>query len=130
MAQGLVNPPPDAGAPAWLSPSVDKLSQLLTLAPNWDSYGAQALDPQHALAALCLLGRVMHNDSPPPSVVPTSRGSVQLEWHTNGVDLEISVLAPNEFHVQYESAEESWERNLISDLSLLRSVISQFSTVQ
>lgn len=125
MPQGLANPPPEAGTPVWLSPTVEKLSLLLTLRPNWDSYGARAVDPQLALAAVRLLGRVMHNDAPPPSVVPTCRGSVQLEWHIDGIDLEIGIQSANEFHVQFESAGESWERDLTGDLAPLRKAILQ-----
>jgi hypothetical protein len=94
---------PEANSPLWLSPTIDKMSELLMLSENWDSYGARPIDPKCALAALRLLGRVMRNHSPPPSVLPTNRGSVQLEWHKSGVDLEVNVVSSTQFHVSCES---------------------------
>jgi hypothetical protein len=117
----------EASSPNWLLPTIEKFSQLLALGPNWDSYGAQPIDAQRVLAALGLLGRVMHNDSPSPAVVPTNGGGVQLEWHTDGVDLEIDVISGTDFQVCYESTSESWERSLSNDLSPLLAVMSQLS---
>ena len=119
--------PSGANSPRWLSPTIDRLSELLTLPANWDSYGARPIDPKIALAAIRLLGRVMWNDSCPPSVVPTNRGGVQLEWHARGVDLEINVIARDEFHVSYESSSEAWERTLSSDLLPLAEVMANVS---
>ena len=116
-----------ANSPGWLSPTIDKFIELLALPTNWDSYGAWPIDPKCALAALRLLGRIMHNDSPPPSVVPTNRGSVQLEWHTGGVDLEINVVSPSEFHVSYEDSSQSWERCVSTDLSSLTAVLDKLT---
>lgn len=125
MSQVLDRDTPSEGnSPRWLSPTIDKLTDLLALPMNWDSYEARPIDPKCALAALRLLGQVMHNDSPPPSVVPTNRGGVQLEWHSKGMGLEIDVVSPGEFQVCYESSSESWERALSTDLSRLSALIN------
>lgn len=116
--------PSEANSPRWLSPTIDKLAELLALPVNWDSYGARAIDPKCALDALRLLGQVMHNDSPRPSVVPTNRGGVQLEWHSAGIDLEIDVVSSTEFQVSYESSSESRDRDLSTDLSRLSALIN------
>jgi len=29
--------------------------------------------------------------TPPPIIVPTVRGGIQLEWHTKGIDIEVYV---------------------------------------
>ncbi|HJT31132.1 MAG TPA: hypothetical protein VJ783_03620, partial [Pirellulales bacterium] len=119
--------PSEASTPEWLSPTVEKLSALLALPPNWDSYGACSIDPQIALSALKLLGRVMRIDSPPPSVVPTSTGGIQFEWHAHGIDLEVAIVSAHDFTVSYEDVSESWEKELSTDLSPLANVIARFS---
>src|SRR5487761_353267 len=98
--------PSEASTPEWLAPTVEQLSALLTLAPNWDSYGAKPVDPHVAFAALKLLSRVMRGDSPPPSVVPTNGGGLQLEWHVHGIDLEVAIVSPNDFQVSFEDNSE------------------------
>ena len=120
--------PSKASTPEWLSPTVEKLSALLALPSNWDSYGARSVDPQIALAALKLLGHVMRIDSPPPSVVPTSVGGIQFEWHMRGVDLEVAVVSTHDFKVSYEDVSESWEKELSTDLSPLSNAIARLSS--
>ncbi|HEX7447535.1 MAG TPA: hypothetical protein VF306_08315 [Pirellulales bacterium] len=119
--------PSEASTPEWLSPAVERLSALLTLRSNWDSYGANPVDPQLALSALKLLGRVMCNDSPPPSIVPTSSGGLQLEWHARGIDIEVAIASPHDFHVSFEDASDAWEKRLSNDLSPLAKAITQIS---
>src|SRR5579864_1910144 len=67
-------------APNWLQPTLKTLGQLLTLSRDWDSYGGRPVDPGCAWAAWRLLLALMREDSPVPSLVPTSRGGVQIEW--------------------------------------------------
>lgn len=53
------------------------LEALGDLEPNWDSYGAPAMDPdtlQRARGILPFFGIF------PPAVVPTSLGGVSFEW--------------------------------------------------
>lgn len=127
MAQGISHPPQKTDTPGWLPPTVEKLAQLLALGANWDSYGARPIDPQLPLAALRLLAGVMRNSSPPPDVVPTSRGTIQLEWHRDGVDLEIDVQLPCVYRVCYESSTDSWEREVNGDASTVAAIVAQIS---
>ena len=46
----------------------------------------------------------MQESSPAPAVIPTNHGTVLLEWHRGGIDLEIDVLGPGRFHVVAEDA--------------------------
>ena len=107
--------------PAWLDPTVESLVELLRLAPGWDSYGARAVDPMHVDAALRLLSLIMQDHTPKPSVVPTNRGGIQLEWHVQGIDLEVETLTPHRFLVSIEepATDTEWEGELISDLGPL-----------
>jgi hypothetical protein len=41
-----------------------------------------------------LLETITIEGLPPPQLVPGQNGSIQLEWHEGGFDLEVEVLAP------------------------------------
>jgi hypothetical protein len=60
------------------------LTRLARLEPGWDTYDAQPIAPAAISAARRFLDGLDH-----PSVVPTSDGGVQVEWHVNGVDVEV-----------------------------------------
>ena len=80
----------------------EKLDELVNLPPNWDSYGGLPAIPPCALAAAKLFSGIMQAPKMPfimPEIVPTNRGTIMLEWHFRGVDLEIDVLGTDRFHV-------------------------------
>lgn len=72
-----------ARAPGAATPD-DPWSRLAVLTPGWDSYGAPAINPRAIARARQWLESV--------AMVPTSEGGVQLEWHSEGHDVEM------EFH--------------------------------
>src|SRR4051812_32442305 len=80
-----------AARPEWLSETAAALQQLLCLPQNWNSYGAQPIRPEIVHAAVELLRETVTPNVPPPVVVPTIQGGVQLEWHLRGIDLEIEL---------------------------------------
>ncbi len=80
-----------------LVPAVERLVRLLSLPENWDSYGAPRINPQAAEAAVGVLTQALVTGAPMPEIVPTNRGMVQLEWHQNGIDLEVEVMAPGRY---------------------------------
>ena len=88
--------------PAWLVPTVEILCELLSLQENWDSYGAPPVASRNVQTALEVLSDIMRDDTPMPQVIPTSRGGVQLEWHTRGIDLEIETISPFKLDVLCE----------------------------
>lgn len=92
----------DEAPPDWLMPTILKVASFGSLQPNWDSYGARSGDPFCATAAISFLLNAVTLNMPLPSVVPTSRGGVQLEWHCNAVDLEIEFLSPSRLRVAFE----------------------------
>src|SRR5205823_1875475 len=71
---------PMSAEPAWVKPTVERLRHLLQLREDWDSYGAAPVDLRAARTALQLLAMIMRPDTPAPTVVPTVRGGLQLEW--------------------------------------------------
>ena len=90
----------------WFLPTRDALAALLQDSdieiPN------SRPSETSALGALTILAKILDSSAPPPSVVPTWDGGVQVEWRRNGVDLEIEIspdgnaeyffTSPNEEH--------------------------------
>lgn len=75
--------------PAHLAPVAAKLSQLSALRPGWNSYGAAPVRLSAIEAAIRVLVYA-GEDMPMPSVSPTPRGGIQLEWGADhdGVEIE------------------------------------------
>jgi hypothetical protein len=115
--------------PAWLESTNESLRELLALPPNWDSYGAAPIQVESVMASIDLLRAIMRDDTPAPAVVPTSRGLVQLEWHRDGVDLEIEVRSLGKYSAYFENSHtgEAWEEEIDWDLSRLIDCISKLS---
>ncbi len=115
--------------PAWVEPTLKKLGEILRLPPNWDSYGARPIDLACAWAVWPLLSAIMRDDSPPPAVIPMSRGHIQLEWHAAGIDLEIEVIDARHFRVSFEDAPagEAWEKDIEDDLGELIDAVARLS---
>jgi len=118
--------------PAWVTPTVQAINRVLNLPSNWDSYGSGRVSPEIAGAALKLLLETMGSDSPVPSVVPTSHGGIQLEWHTNGVDLEVELTSTIRLSGSFEDARtgDAWEKDLTYDIRPLTDAIARLSSNQ
>ncbi len=81
--------------PAWFFPSVNTLIGLLDLPPGWNSYSAKRIARHNVLATIKLMGGLLDFDTPAPTVVPRVQGNIQLEWHTDHIDLEIYIDSPD-----------------------------------
>jgi len=108
---------------------IRKALDLTALPPNWDSYGARTIDPYLVAGTVELLHTLIGPDTPLPSIVPTSRGGVQLEWHCNEVDLEINVSSPIRRKVFFEDFRSgvSKEFTLTGDLRPLLPILNRLS---
>jgi hypothetical protein len=115
-----VDPSATVPKPAeWIIPVVQRLSELLTMKEDWDSYGAAAPSLSAARSLIEVLGLVMTNETPHPFVVPCPDGHFQVEWHRNGVDLEVEVFGATKINVLYSGPEGEWNKVLSNDLTLL-----------
>lgn len=112
--------------PSWMIPTIQGLGALLTLPADWDSYGAPRIDPPFIIAALELAAEALPDGTPPPAVVPTSRGGVQFEWHTRSADLEVEFLSPSRLRVFCEDLRtgRSSESEISRDLKPLTDAIA------
>jgi hypothetical protein len=111
--------------PVWFDPLMQGFVDLLTLPPNWDSYGAGAVDTSVVHAAINFINGFLGPSSPAPRVVPLSSGGLQLEWHRKGVDLEI-VFDRDEkpfFYCRDRTSGEESEHGLPESSALLKACI-------
>lgn len=60
-----------------------RLDVLASLKENWDSYGGSPITEKALRIARLMLTA--------PTIVPMSCGGIQLEWHKNGMDIEIAI---------------------------------------
>lgn len=92
--EGRVSPEHQIVLPAWIIPACMQLYLLQGLPNDWDSYGGVGLQVRHRDAALNFLGLVMADGVPLPDIVPLADGGVQLEWRSDGV--EVDYISDNE----------------------------------
>ena len=114
--------------PRWLEPTLRSFADLVNLPPNWDSYGGRPIEHRAINEALNVLTSIMEDSTPAPSVVPTSEGGLQLEWHVAGVDLEIALPVSGSAEISCEGPSSSWEGELSPNMSRLRSVVARLSS--
>jgi hypothetical protein len=113
--------------PAWFDPLMQGFVDLLTLPPDWNSYGAGAIDQNIVLYAMNLINGLLGPTSPAPRVVPLSSGGLQLEWRRQGIDLEV-VFDRDErpfFYYRNRVTGEDSEHGIPEDSGLLRSIIGK-----
>jgi hypothetical protein len=107
---------------------VEKLGQLLMMPSGWDSYGARKIQLACVASAFETALAILQDDMPPPAVVPTSGGGVQLEWHTRGIDLEIEFCSPSRILASCEDQRtgEAWDERVF-DFSRIRGVLREMA---
>ena len=71
---------------------INQLENLRKLGPNWDSYDGSPIEPICISAAIAFVQNLASH-VPAPSVVPSTHGHVNLEWHTEGLELEIEFVS-------------------------------------
>ena len=79
-----------ATSPAWVVEFTKKIDQILRLGDGWDGEGSKSPSLNSVMEALEFLFSSLSHDTLAPQVIPTSEGGLQLEWHTKGIDLEIT----------------------------------------
>lgn len=90
--------------PPWLPEVVERINNLARL-PSPIAADAPAPPTEAAAtAALDAIRRVMWFETPTPAVVPTYDGGLQLEWHAEDLDIELTVMPAGERHVWIEAA--------------------------
>ena len=103
---------------------IRQASELVQLPPGWNSYGAKPIANEAVKAAIAFLVEAIPAipNVVAPAVVPTVRGGLQLEWHRQGVDLEIEFGpdATGSWYAEDRDTEETVEAPLVNDDVALR----------
>lgn len=73
----------------WIAAVATRFAELLTLPRDWDGHGGDSVASENVEAAGRFLAAVMAPSTPAPTIVPTSDGGLQLEWHRAGFDVEL-----------------------------------------
>ncbi|MGQ0680430.1 MAG: hypothetical protein ACT4OM_12375 [Actinomycetota bacterium] len=96
--------------------AISHIQRLVSLEPDWDSYGAQPLQPSAASSAVKLISAVTSAGAPLPLIVPTPQGGIQLEWHSCDADLELEITSGGivEVFVQFPDG-QTWEGPLFNN---------------
>ena len=115
--------------PQWLRPTIQRTLILLWDDDNWND-GTKPIEPAAVANLLSLLVFILDDTAPTPTIVPTWRGGVQAEWHTNGVDLEIEVdpTEPAQYFFFSHTNEEEYEEPVAGNLEQLVGLAGRLSS--
>lgn len=67
--------------------ALERLRHISSLTWNWDTYGAPPIGKNAIEIARRLIAVLAYD----PQVVPTCAGGVQLEWHRDGLSVELTI---------------------------------------
>jgi hypothetical protein len=95
---------------SWLGSALQRLGELAELGPGWDEAAAQPI-PSALVTAVrdFLTSGLVSRLAVQPDIVPTFRGGLLIEWHTESVDLIIEstvVGSPSFYFLNNETGEE------------------------
>jgi len=101
--------------PDWLYDTLRAMRHISGLPANWSSHGSPRIEDAAIVGAMRFLTYVGHH-SVAPLIVPTSRGGVQLEWHRNGIDVEVELPShgPPLAYVYEHQTGQTWETQLLT----------------
>ncbi|WP_139032183.1 hypothetical protein [Mesorhizobium amorphae] len=73
-----------------------RLTALVQLPKGWDGYQGRPVSFPTAYFCMSILEKIAAPGTPPPTLVPGSDGSLQIEWHAHEFDIEVDILRVNE----------------------------------
>lgn len=85
--------------------AVEQVERLQQLEEGWDSYHARVASATAAAQAKRIIQLLPATAAVQVSVVPTSSGGIQLEWHARGVDIEIEIASNGHPSIALEDQE-------------------------
>jgi hypothetical protein len=125
---------PHVPVPQWLFPTLERCAPLLLLPFDWNRRGAPPIEPTAIRAAIDALWSFMADRSSIPQWTPTRTGGVQLDWHENGIDLEME-FPPDaaDGHAVFDDNEHrtpDWDGPITTHLDHLRTLFEQRLLIQ
>ena len=115
----------------WMRELNSRFNDIVSLPRGWDGYAGAPVSFSTAQFAAQMIERLWVPDVPTPSIIPGTDGSVQIEWHAGGYDIELDVLDPSEVEA-YRLNKASGEVDKIkieSDFSEIAQWISDIARV-
>ncbi|UIY25901.1 hypothetical protein LZK76_10920 [Rhizobium leguminosarum] len=109
-----------------------RFNELASLEKGWDGYQGRPVIFTVATFAANLLERICIEGISEPALVPGSDGTMQIEWHKNGFDVEIDVLGPNKvvaMRYDHKSGQEEVVE-LENDFSVLLTWMSDLASAR
>jgi len=82
----------------WGEEITKSIEELMQLENGWDGYNAQPVSFRNASFALEMLKAICDASTPKPNVFPGVDGDLQIEWHSDTVDIELHIVAPYEVY--------------------------------
>ena len=79
----------------WARSAKNRLDSLVSLKLGWDGYQGIPVSFNLAYFALQVIDRLYQEGVPKPDIIPGSDGTLQIEWHVNGYDVEVDILGVN-----------------------------------
>ncbi len=115
--------------PAWIEPSLRRAGYLLLLPADWDREGAPPIEASAIQNALGAMASFMQDASSLPQWTPTRIGGVQLDWHEEGIDLEME-FPPDERQAVVVFSDRNneatdWDGLLTQHIERLRTLFSE-----
>lgn len=111
----------DLSEPKWEVSVAHRLEAISLLREGWDGFGAGPIRRDVITFATHVLGQIMLPNTPAPHVTPMSHEGLMLEWHENGIELEIEIEKPGRLWISFEDSLENidQEESVSSDLGKL-----------
>jgi hypothetical protein len=69
-------------------------------------------------------------DAPAPQIVPGSNGDLQIEWHTETIDIELHICAPYEvqaWRLTSSTGDDGEEINLTNDFTVVAGWLAELA---
>lgn len=99
----------------WVEELRPKLNELTSLRIGWDGYKGLPVSFDCASFGADLLEKLCQVSVPAPSLVPGSDGTMQIEWHVGGFDIELDIKDVYEVVAYRRSCATSAEEELHLD---------------
>ena len=105
----------------WQSSFTEQVKEISKLKAGWDGFQAGPIRLDVIKFAIHVLQEIMLPNTPAPHLTPMSHEGLMLEWHQNGIDLEIEIEKPGQLWMSFEDVIDKidQEKPLSSDLATL-----------
>lgn len=116
----------------WMKELTSRFDEIVGLSKGWDGYVGLPVSFSTAQFAAQMIERLCVPGVPAPSIVPGSDGSLQVEWHVGGFDIELDVTAPLEveaYRMNRQTGEED-ELEVESDFAQIAQWISEIANAR